>query len=446
MSARAAAAGSGTDVLFDMALPFLEKDGNVGVACVSAERAHCGRFDRGHAAHSTGSNRPGEKTYRTKSSHAASGATGHDESSADGVKVGNLVIDATTVAPQDGYMTERRVVFVTYPGCQSLDLTGPFEVFIGANRLAPTSKHRYRLHVASIDGSDVVTESGLRIGVDTALRHIRGPIDTLIVVGGTGAKRASLDTELTGQMTRLSKFSRRIASVCTGTYILGEADLLHNRIVCTHWASTSDFADSFPSTEVDPDSLFRQDGPIWTSAGVTAGIDLALALVEADVGVEIAQTIARWMVMFLRRPGGQSQFAGPAWRSTSSLAPIRAVQQSVEATPENSHSVSTMAAMANMSERNFIRVFTKETGTSPAKFVEAVRIETACRNLETTKVGVEEIAAACGFGTSETLRKAMLRAIGVTPTDYRQRFHTPPQLTPPQLTSKKAKKMKETNS
>jgi transcriptional regulator GlxA family with amidase domain len=316
--------------------------------------------------------------------------------------------------------SKQTVVFVVFPGCQSLDLAGPFEVFNGANLLA--GNQPYRLLVASIDGNDVTTESGLRLGVDVVLGNIRGPIDTLIVVGGFGVFSAAAHNRTLKHVARLAKSARRISSVCTGAYILGAAGLIDGRTVCTHWASITDFQQRFPNVTVDTQSIFNTDGNVWTSAGVTAGIDLALALVEADLGSTTAQTIARWMVMFLRRPGGQSQFAGSLWREPSKNEHIKAVQQRVVAAPHEDHTIVTMAARAAMSERNFIRVFTTTVGMTPAKFVEAVRVDAASQLLETTADNVELVAAKCGFGTAETLRKSMLRAKGISPTDYRQRF------------------------
>jgi transcriptional regulator GlxA family with amidase domain len=344
-----------------------------------------------------------------------------------GGKSGVCVIDAKLFSPQTGSMTAdlRRVVFVIFPGCQSLDLSGPFEVFASANQVplgvaAPT--HRYQLQVAALQSGPVASESGLCVSADVALRSLRGSIDTLVVVGGTGSRVASQDNDLLHEVRRLATRSRRVASVCTGTFVLAAAGLIDGKTVCTHWARAESFERRFPRVRVDRDALFRRDDNVWTSAGVTAGIDLALALVEEDHGAELAQTIARWLVMFLRRPGGQSQFAAPVWHEAAERDAIRIVQDDVVAHPAHDHRVSTMAQRAAMSERHFLRTFQQEVGATPAKYVEAVRFDQASRLLESTDRTVERIATEVGFGTSETMRRVFLRVAGVSPTDYRRRF------------------------
>ena len=212
-------------------------------------------------------------------------------------------------------MPERRIAIVVFPGCQALDLTGPHEVFAGANQVLQ-GRHRgdprYELLVTALEPGAVRSESGLGVVADHALADLRPPLDTLLVVGGDGVHDARRDPELVAQVVRLAAGSRRVASVCTGSFVLAAAGLLDGREVCTHWARARRLAREFPLVTVDPESLYRRDGAVWTSAGVTAGVDLALALVEDDCGAEVAQTVARWMVMFLRRPGGQSQFAARA--------------------------------------------------------------------------------------------------------------------------------------
>jgi transcriptional regulator GlxA family with amidase domain len=323
-------------------------------------------------------------------------------------------------------VADRRIVFVIYPGHQSLDLTGPYEVFNGANsvldhwtRRAP--QPRYRLTIAALGGGTVRSESGLCIQADADLRRVKGPIDTLMVVGGSGARAASTDEQLVNHVGRLAASARRVASICTGTFVLAAAALLDDRAVCTHWSATAELGEQFPSLTVDPDSLYRRDGRVWTSAGVTAGIDLSLAMVEADHDARTAQTIARWLVMFLRRPGGQSQFAAPVWHEAEADA-IREAQQSIVTGPGDDHRIAALAERVSMSERNFARVFTREVGSTPAKYVEAVRIDTACRLLETTDQNVETVARSVGFGTAETMRRAFIRTRGITPTDHRTRF------------------------
>jgi transcriptional regulator GlxA family with amidase domain len=215
-----------------------------------------------------------------------------------------------------------------------------------------------------------------------------------------------------------------VATVCTGAFLGAEAGLLDGRRVTTHWASADQLGAEFPGLSVDPDPIYINDGKYWTSAGVTAGIDLALALVQEDLGVDVAQTVARWLVMFLHRPGGQTQFASPVWVRRAERSTVRAVQALVESAPGGDHRVPTMAAAAAMSLRHFTRVFTTEVGETPAKFVERVRLEAARNELETTNDTLDVIAARCGFGTAESLRRVTQRHLGVAPDAYRRRFRT----------------------
>jgi transcriptional regulator GlxA family with amidase domain len=320
---------------------------------------------------------------------------------------------------------ERKVAILVFPGCQALDLTGPYEVFAGANQVLD-GRHRadprYRLLVAALEPGPVRTQSGLTVVAEHALSSVRLPVDTLLIAGGDGVHDARRQPVLLAQVRRLATGARRVASVCTGSFVLASAGLLDGRTACTHWASARRLAREFPSVAVEPDALYRRDQDVWTSAGVTAGIDLALALVEDDCGAEVAQTVARWLVMFLRRPGGQSQFAAALWQPASELDAIRAAQDAVLADPGGDHSVPALAAGVGMSLRNFTRVFTRELGTTPARYVERVRVEAACRLLETTGLTVDVVARRGGFGTAETMRRTFLRTLGIPPTDYRRRF------------------------
>ena len=216
-----------------------------------------------------------------------------------------------------------------------------------------------------------------------------------------------------------------MTSVCTGAFLGAEAGLLDGRRVTTHWASAERLHTEFPSVLVDADPIYVRDGKYWTSAGVTAGIDLALALVQEDLGVEVAQTVARWLVMFLHRPGGQTQFASPVWVRRAERSTVRAVQSLVEAAPGGDHRVPTLAAAAAMSVRHFTRVFTDEVGETPGRFVERVRLEAARVELETSNDTLDVIAARCGFGTAESLRRVTQRRLGVAPDSYRRRFRDP---------------------
>ncbi|HUY66993.1 MAG TPA: DJ-1/PfpI family protein [Acidimicrobiales bacterium] len=320
-------------------------------------------------------------------------------------------------------MRLRRVVIVAYPGLQPLDAVGPFEVFTGATR-AVTMLGRpggYRVTLASRDGQPVRSGSGL--GLCTGpLPDPAGGIDTLVLPGGERARAARGDDALVAWIKAAAPHSRRVATVCTGAFLAARAGLLDGRRVTTHWASADKLAAEFPALRVDADPIYIRDGKFWTSAGVTAGIDLALALVQDDLGVDVAQTVARWLVMFLHRPGGQTQFASPVWVPRAEHSTVRAVQGMVEASPGGDHRVPAMAAAAAMSVRHFARVFATEVGETPSRFVERVRTEAARHELETTNDTLDVIAIRCGLGTAETLRRAFRRRLNVAPDAYRRRF------------------------
>ncbi len=312
----------------------------------------------------------------------------------------------------------RRVVIVAFDGVQSLDVVGPHEVFAGARQMVPNA---YRISLCSAGGGGVVSESGLTL----ATAALPGPdeaIDTLVLPGGDGVHAARHDAGLIDWIRAAAPRCRRVATVCTGTFLAAEAGLLDGRRVTTHWARAERLREEFPALEVDPDPIYVRDGAVWTSAGVTAGIDLALALVEDDHGTEVAQTIARWLVMFLHRPGGQTQFAAPVWAPRAERSAVRAVQSLVEAAPGGDHRLPAMAAAAAMSVRHFSRVFTEEVGETPGRYVERVRLEAARHELETTADTLAVVAARCGFGTAETLRRSFQRRLGVAPDSYRRRF------------------------
>lgn len=321
-------------------------------------------------------------------------------------------------------MRDRHVVILTFPGMQSLDAVGPYETFAGANRVAASlgRPHGYRMTLASAKGKPVKAESGIGL-CTTRLPDSSERIDTLVIPGGDGVDAARRDRALTGWISEAAPRCRRVATVCTGAFIAAEVGLLRGRRVTTHWARADKLASEFPSIRVDSDPIYVRDGKYWSSAGVTAGIDLALTLVEDDLGTEVAQTVARWLVMFLHRPGGQTQFASPVWMPRAERSAVRAVQNLVESDPGGEHHVPALASAACMSVRHFTRVFTTEVGEAPSKFVERVRAEAARIELETTDHTLEIIAKHCGFGTAETLRRVFLRRVGVAPDSYRRRFH-----------------------
>lgn len=325
--------------------------------------------------------------------------------------------------------TSRRlhhVVVVVYDDVQSLDVTGPYEVFAGANavldRAAPAAG-RYDLTSVSVEGGPVATESGLQIVTAPAAG---APVDTLVIPGGIGARAACTDARVLAMVAELATHAERVVTVCSGAFVAAAAGLADGRTVTTHWARADELRRRFPRVTVDADPIYLRDGDLWSSAGVTAGIDLALALVEHDHSADVAQVVARWLVMFLRRPGGQTQFATPVWAERAVTRPVRAAQELIDAEPGDDHRVDALAARVGMSARHFTRCFTAETGTSPARYVSEVRIEAARRALESTGDTVDVIARRCGFGTAETMRRTFGRRLGTSPDQYRQRFRRDP--------------------
>jgi transcriptional regulator GlxA family with amidase domain len=324
-------------------------------------------------------------------------------------------------------MKERRVVIVVFDGVQPLDAVGPHEVFAGAGRAAASLGRAggYRVTLVSAGGGTVRAESGLLLGTDP-LPDDAGRIDTLVLAGGSGANAAATDDTLLAWIRATAPRCRRVATVCSGAFLGAAAGVLTGRRVTTHWARAQELRDTHPELDVDPDPIYIRDGNVWSSAGVTAGIDLSLALVQEDLGVDVAQTVARWLVMFLHRPGGQSQYASPVWVPRAERSTVRAVQDLVEAAPDGDHRLPALAAAAAMSVRHFSRVFTAEVGESPSRFVERTRVEAARRELETTGDTLDLVAARCGLGSAETLRRVFQRHLAVSPDAYRRRFRLAP--------------------
>jgi transcriptional regulator GlxA family with amidase domain len=314
----------------------------------------------------------------------------------------------------------RQIVIVLFPGVQSLDVSGPVEVFFGAQRLLDAAT--YEIRTLSADGAPLRTSSGLTLVPDGTLEQAPRAIDTLIVPGGEGTRATVRDDALLAWIAAASATARRTASVCTGAFLLAAAGLLDGRRATTHWASAEALARRHPNVSVDPDPIFVRDGHVWTSAGVSAGMDLALALVEDDHDSELALSVARHLVLFLRRPGNQSQFSATLASQQPEREPLREVQRSVVEHVAADHSVEAMAERAHMSPRHFARAFRAETGVTPARYVERVRLEAARRLLEDGAEPIAAVAGACGFGTAETMRRVFLRALDVGPAEYRRRF------------------------
>ncbi|MEV6174292.1 GlxA family transcriptional regulator [Streptomyces sp. NPDC051954] len=317
-------------------------------------------------------------------------------------------------------MVQRTVLVVLFEGVQSLDVTGPVEVFAGAEQHTPGT---YRVLTASLDGAPVRTSSGLTLVPDGTLDAVADP-HTLLVPGGQGTRRH--DPLLTGWLRDRGPRAERLVSVCTGAILLAEAGLLDGRRATTHWAYGDKLARDHPAVHVDADPIYIRDGHVSTSAGVTSGIDLALALVEEDLGRETALTIARHLVVFLRRPGNQAQFSAQLAAQTAQREPLRDVQQWISEHPAADLTVESLAVRARLSPRHFARAFQTETGMTPGRYVDRVRLEHARRLLEDTADGIEEISRASGYGTPEAMRRAFVRSLGTAPAEYRRRFRPAP--------------------
>jgi len=303
------------------------------------------------------------------------------------------------------------VLIVLFDDVQSLDVTGPLEVF--------TSAENYRITTASIGGRPVRTSSGLTITPDTDLRHTDTP-HTLLVPGGPGSREPQ--PELVDWLRTNAPAAQRLVSVCTGAFLLAEAGLLTGRHVTTHWQQCELLAQRYPDIHVDPEPIFVRDGHIATSAGVTSGIDLALALVEEDVDRDTALAVARALVVFLRRPGNQTQFSAQLRAQTAHRRPLRDVQRWIADHPDANLSIDVLAQRASLSTRQFARAFTAETGTTPGQYVDRTRLETARRLLEDTDDDIDHVARHAGYGTTEAMRRAFHRTLGLSPTEYRRRF------------------------
>ena len=320
----------------------------------------------------------------------------------------------------------RHVALVAFARAQVLDITGPLEVFSQAARHLRADKPRaepaYAIEIVARRAGPLAMSSGIRLVADRSIGEVKGGVDTLLVAGGPGTIAAMADDLLLAWLRRMAKRVRRLGSVCSGTFLLAEAGLLEGRRVTSHWQVCRELGRRYPGLIVEEDPIFVQDGSIYTSAGVTAGMDLALALVEEDYGRETALAVARQLVLFLQRPGGQSQFSAQLAAQSADRQPLRALQGWIADHLTEDLSVAALAHQVAMSERNFSRVFGREVGASPAQFVPRARLEAARRRLEESPDGVEKIADECGFASAEVMRRAFLRFLRVAPSAYRTRF------------------------
>jgi transcriptional regulator GlxA family with amidase domain len=329
----------------------------------------------------------------------------------------------TGAAPEDGRVSEpRTAVLVAFAGFQLLDLAGPVEALSAATMLG--AEPGYRTLIATPGGEPVRSSSGVTVEADLAVGAVasRPELDLLLVVGGLGAREAARDADLLTDLAAAAPRARRVGSVCTGALVLAAAGLLDGYEATTHWASCAQLADDHPAVSVQPDQIYVRDRDRWTSAGVTAGIDLALALVEDDHGAAQAHEVAAWLVVFARRPGGQAQFSAQLRTQAATTPAIADLQRWLPDHLDDDLTVERLAAQCAMSPRTFARAFRAETGTTPAAHVEELRVEAARRLLETTDLTVAAVARAVGLKHAETLHRAFTRRVGTTPHRYRQHF------------------------
>lgn len=320
-----------------------------------------------------------------------------------------------------------RVAMLAFPNVQVLDVMGPLEVFSRASRWMCDEGRRaapaYTVEIIGLERGGFLTSSGLRLHADRGIADVSRGIDTLMIAGGLGVERYRSNAALLGWIRRQSGRVRRVTSICTGAFLLAETGLLDGRRATTHWHHCAEFAREFPRVRLEPDTIFVREGSLYTSAGVTTGMDLALALVEEDFGREVALATARELVMFVQRPGGQSQFSVQLAGQLAEREPLRDLQTHIVEHPDEDLSVMRLARRVAMSPRHFARVFTREIGTTPARYVTTTRVETARRLLEETSEPVATVCARSGFGTLESMRRAFVRVIGIPPGQYRERFN-----------------------
>lgn len=320
----------------------------------------------------------------------------------------------------------RHITMLAVTNSVILDICAPLDVFSFVNLWLQMSGLSadpvYSLSIVAHESGPVSTTSGIKIVADRGLDDAHDDVDTLLIAGGIGAEYDTPDPQVIAYLQRMAPKVRRMASICTGAFLLAESGLLNGRKATTHWMFCERFARKYPQIQLDADRIYVRDGHIYTSGGVTSGIDLALALVEEDWGHKTALMVARAIVVFMSRPGGQSQFSALMLNEAKSRKDFRDLQAWITVNLQSDLSVEALSARMAMSPRNFCRVFTEETGTTPAKFVEIVRLEAARNKLERTAEAVDMIATRCGFGNAEHMRRTFQRHLKISPQDYRQRF------------------------
>lgn len=323
-----------------------------------------------------------------------------------------------------GKSASRPVVLVALPGANLLDIAGPAQVFTSAAEILEGSSGRkgaYVVTLVSISGGLVGTTSGIQLMSHPTRTWRSRSIDTLLVSGGTGSENAAPDGPLAAWLHAVRPRVRRIGSICTGAFVLAAAGMLGGRRAATHWAYCDRLQSEYPDVNVERDAIFIEDGGIWSSAGITSGIDLALAMVEEDWGRDLALLVSRRLVLFLKRSGGQAQFSMPLQTQTAG-GRLSGLLEAIAKHPAGNHRVSQLAARAGMGERTLHRLFHATTGRTPGEWVEQTRLEAARHLLEDSDELLEEIASETGFGLPDTMRRVFLRRLGVSPSAYRERF------------------------
>jgi transcriptional regulator GlxA family with amidase domain len=322
---------------------------------------------------------------------------------------------------------QRHIAMLAFDGSEVLDICGPLDAFYYADRwlreLGRVSEPVYPARILGPASGPIVTSSGMRIMVDQAFCDVDVEIDTLLVAGGE-IDAARSDPALLAWLKQTAGSARRTASICTGAFLLAASGVLDGRRATTHWYYCNRLAKDFPTIQMEPDRIFVRDGAVYTTGGITSGIDLALAMIEEDWGTEIALLVARTLVVFLKRPGGQSQFSTFLLNPAKTRRDFQELQSWIISNPGADLSLEKLAARMAMSPRNFARVFEREVGMTPGKYVELVRLEAARCQLEQTNLLVDEIATECGFGNPERLRRTFQRRLKVSPQDYRARFRS----------------------
>ncbi|MDB6077288.1 MAG: glxA [Akkermansiaceae bacterium] len=321
----------------------------------------------------------------------------------------------------DPSLNARRIAILSVPGVQMLNLTGPMDVFFEANHLIGNAL-KYVVDIVGMDAGPVEASNGTRFIPDQTIHTALEAYDTILVAGSPGIREYEEDRELIDWLLNRARQARRVGATCTGAFLLAHAGLLDGRRATTHWNSTARMSRMFPAIKVDPSPIFVKDGSVYTTAGVTASVDLALALVEEDHGRKVALQIARQLILFIKRPGGQAQFSMHLAAQISGHEPVREIQEWIINHVDQDLSASALALKMGMSIRNFARLFKRETQMTPGDYVEAVRVEAARRILEEGSEPLKVVAGRCGFSNQSGLRRAFVRRLDVTPAEYRETF------------------------